>query len=363
MSSLRVGLSIFSPDSNSTPDDALEDRLKEVKHKKVTIEDVTVQYRKFCFVSRTKVLKSPVTYSTREESEERVGHAQDMTHETTNGHQVSEQSPAVTSQSGECDLALSYAAQDSNLAVLLRRLLLEKLPHLKISEPQLNVTSRLVTLDVARLIVPLLSPAFLASKELMEELNIAVFRNRSASRQVIFPIHVAELPLKPSYIHLIPCEVSALDLSWAWKVMDQDSREEVERMAEEQDISNDVSFCLKSSVVAIVQRLTNGAHSDIPNQVLLNFDEVQNSWNEVLLRLEEEDVPESLKRAFGVPVKGAGRKEEETKLARDKLEKDLARETLEPDDSLKGERVKIPETQGHPRKGAEKRKLDTEQPH
>lgn len=303
--------------TNNTEDDILTQRVHDLKKGDLTLELAMDNYRKSCFVLRSGVLKTPVVFtSSRDKETLRASHASDVVM-SVDGHHVgvdSESSQMTSSESSSeqvtssrpatCDVALSYAEGDKRAAVILKQLLLEKVPSLKISEPIEGDFSRVQSLDVARVIVPLLSPAFLASSELVEELNIAIFRNRSASRRILFPVQIATYPPKPSYVHLIPCEFSSSDYPWAHKIVDQNLQREVSLLAQWNHIDVDESFCLKNAATAICERLLEESKPVLNpvNRVLLNVHVIEEEWKQVKMALQREQGLESWKRTFGIEI-------------------------------------------------------------
>ena len=264
-------------------------------------------YRKSCFVLRSGVLKTPVDFSSSRDKESlRASHASDVVI-SVDGHHVgvdSESSQVTSSGAATCDLALSYAEGDKRAAVILKQLLLEKVPSLKISEPMAGDFSRVQSLDVARVIVPLLSPAFLASSELLEELNIAIFRNRSASRRILFPVQIMTYPPKLSYVHLIPCEFSNSDYKWAHKIVDRNLQGKVSLLAQRNLMDVHEAFCLKNAATVICERLLeeNKPVLNPVNRVLLNVHVIEEEWKQVKMALQQEEGLASWKRTFGIEI-------------------------------------------------------------
>ena len=303
--------------TNNTADDILTNRVHDLKKEDLTIELAMDNYRKSCFVLRSGVLKTPVDFtSSRDKETLRESHATDVVM-SVDGHHVGvdSESSQVTSSNptseqvtpsrpATCDVALSYAEGDKREAVTLKQLLLEEVPSLKISEPMAGDFSRVQSLDVARVIVLLLSPAFLASSELVEELNIAIFRNRSASRRILFPVQIATYPPKPSYVHLIPCEFSSSDYPWAHKIVDQNLQREVSLLAQRNLIDVDEAFCLKNAATAICERLLEESKPVLNpvNRVLLNVHVIEEEWKQVRMALQREQGLESWKRTFGIEI-------------------------------------------------------------
>ena len=305
-------------------------------------------YRKSCFVLRSNVLKTPVALGSSNDKESlRVSHANDVVM-SVDGHHVgvpAETSPMTSSyatptqvtSSGNtaCDVALSFADKDKRSAIILKQLLLERNPSLKISEPMAGDFSRVQSLDVARVIVPLLSPAFLVSNELVEELNIAIYRNRSSSKRILFPIQVSAIPPKPAYVHLIPCEFSSSDNKWASKINCQSLKDEVFQTAEKSYMDVDEVFCLKSAVHVISERLSEESKEDLSlvNRVLLNVHETEEVWKKVQQALKEEEALEAWKRAFEIEIKS---KEDDLKPART-MEQDKEKSDADTAQSVSGD--------------------------
>lgn len=292
--------------------------MHDLKKEDLTLELSMDNYRKSCFVLRSGVLKTPVEFtSSREKESLRTSHASDVVMSVDGHHvgvdsecsQVTSWKPTseqVTSaRSATCDVALSYAEGDKRAAVILKQLLLEKVPSLKISEPVAGDFSRVQSLDAARVIVPLLSPAFLASSELVEELNIAIFRNRSASRRILFPVQIATYPPKPSYVHLIPCEFSNSDYKWAHKIVDLNLQGEVSLLAQRNFMGVDEAFCLKNAATLICERLVEESKPVLSpvNRVLLNVHVIEEEWKQVKMALQQEEGLESWKTTFGIEIK------------------------------------------------------------
>lgn len=300
-------------------------------------------YRKTNFVFRSGVLKNPVDLSNESSQEPlRMSHAASDVMSIDAHHTVaSPESTEVTSSNSTpsqvtpqgnaaCDIALSFADTDKKCAVVLKQLLLEKMPSLKISEPVAGDFSRVQSLDVARVIVPLLSPAFLVSNELVEELNIAIFRNRSSSRRILFPIQVSAMPPKPAYVHLIPCEFSSSDFKWASKVIGENPNDEVSKIGEMTGVDVDEVFCLKAAADVIVERLSDDNKQDLRsfNRVLLNVHETEQDWKKVQQALYEEDGLEAFKRTFGVEMKRGQDELKPAKIAEEKTDDDNVKRTF-----------------------------------
>lgn len=269
---------------------------------------------------RSNVLKTPVDFCSGSSSEKealRVGHASNVAM-SVDGHHIAtipESAQATTAESTSaqdaspgtptCDIALSFSDKDKKFAIILKQLLLEEIPSLRISEPISGDFSRVQSLEAAHLIVPLLSPAFLASNELVEELNIAIFRNRSSTQQLLFPIQVSAIPPKPTYVHLIPCEFSSSDYKWASKIVGESLNDVIFQMAQKHDMDADEVFCLRAAADVISQRLLDASKHDLNlgRRVLLNVRETEEGWKKVQKALSGQQGLEAWKRAFGIEIK------------------------------------------------------------
>ena len=298
-------------------DDILTQRVHDLKEEDLKLELSMDNYRKSCFVLRSGVLKKPIEFtSSRDKESLRASHTSDLVM-SVDGHHVGVDSESsqvtsskltseqvMSSRSSTCDVALSYAEGDKKAAVTLKQLLLEKVPSIKISEPMAGDFSRVQSLDVARVIVPLLSPAFLASSELVEELNIAIFRNRSTSRRILFPIQLATYPPKPSYVHLIPCEFSNSDYKWAHNIVDRNLQGQVSLLAQRNLMDVDEAFCLKNAATVICERLLDESKPVLNpvDRVLLNVHVIEEEWKQVKIALQQEEGLESWKRTFGIEI-------------------------------------------------------------
>lgn len=261
----------------------IERRLAHLTDDHISIDEFTQNFRKIKLVIRKNFLSESLFFP---------------------GHGNKPKSVAPSNEAA-CVVALSFAEEDASAAEAMKCLLLKKCPGVTISLPRTNATSRLHDLDVARVIIILLSPAYLNSKELVEELNIALYRHRSSSHQVVYPIQVSPLPPKPSYVRLLPYEFAAMDYSWMLRALGgQINRESIECLAEENDISASVASCLMDASDLIFQEISNTDDDEEHYQVLLNVLEVQHMWKQLLEKLSKEEGLDTLKRSFGIQVMG-----------------------------------------------------------
>ena len=265
------------------------------------IDEFTQRYRKIQVVMRKNLLGKPVFISDKQPGADQTpgdDFASETPPTTTAGQPVSKPTSENT-----CDVALSYAEEDAKAAIAMKRLLLGQSPSLKISEPRTNTTSRLMALDVAQVIVILLSPAYMNSMELVEEMNIALYRHRFTPLQIVYPIQVSPLPPKPTYIHLLPCDFAAMDYAWMLRALGGNmSLGRIEHLAKENDIGLGVASCLLDASDVIIKRLSNADGHEEHTQVLLNNLEVQKIWHELREELRKEQGLYDLKAVFNVEL-------------------------------------------------------------
>ena len=114
----------------------------------------------------------------------------------------------------EFDIAFSFHKDDDAAAMFLDKLVKKKLPNISSNYGVDSATDRLKSLDSVKLIITLLSPSYVDSPEHMEEFHVALCRERFSKKKVLYPIHMFSLPTLPTFLHLIPCDVSLADSFW-----------------------------------------------------------------------------------------------------------------------------------------------------
>nr|XP_006820675.1 PREDICTED: uncharacterized protein LOC100375438 [Saccoglossus kowalevskii] len=116
------------------------------------------------------------------------------------------------------DIILSYAPSDAMYAKFFRAVIRRRAPSLKLIDAVSTDHRQMAVLDSASVIVPLISPAYVESNQVVE-LQIALSRHRLAhDESTLFPILLNYLPQKPTYFHLLPYEVSCVDEHWREQV-------------------------------------------------------------------------------------------------------------------------------------------------
>ena len=126
---------------------------------------------------------------------------------------VSPREELVSDSPCKIDIALSYHKDDSALAQFLLKRLQYILPNAVISLPEASQTRNKV-LDESKIIVPLLSAAYTKTAELLEELNIALCKQRFSGSLVFFPVYLEALPSSPAYLRLLWSFFSCADKIW-----------------------------------------------------------------------------------------------------------------------------------------------------
>ncbi|XP_071813337.1 uncharacterized protein [Apostichopus japonicus] len=118
-------------------------------------------------------------------------------------------------KSGEdIDVVLSYNQHDKKYADFMIRLLRHSAPGLNVQAKGQTEQERLMKIEEGKKVVPLLSPNYIESPEQVEELHIAIWRARTLTN-LIFPVHLHQLPPRPAYFHLLPCQVNLQDHLWS----------------------------------------------------------------------------------------------------------------------------------------------------
>ena len=118
-------------------------------------------------------------------------------------------------KSSDPDIYIISSSQDSEYCQLLIQLILSLNSSLVIKTFSDESSSvRLIFLDEARVVIPLLSSSFMQSPELVHELNIAWCRQRTTPNLCFLAITVDHLPDKPTYVHLFPSFFNCQDRQW-----------------------------------------------------------------------------------------------------------------------------------------------------
>lgn len=117
-------------------------------------------------------------------------------------------------------IAIINAKSEEDAAITLKNMLLRVISNVTVTvlqqpKTQEQTHQRLKILDEVDMAVTLLSPRYVASAKLVEELHIMLFRQRSNPHQcVFFPICIYELPKDPIYFRLLNCRYACFDSFW-----------------------------------------------------------------------------------------------------------------------------------------------------
>ena len=261
----------------------------------LSLDEISEMFRKVCFAKRNRLAEAPCEINPPENQQRALPSGNDLVDST-----ALDEKEGQNQQPHSPVLALSYAHENGIFAAALKRFLHEKYFDIKIGEGEAKSSARLSLLDEADLIVPFISPAYLSAKHLVDELNIALFRHRSSSNQVVFPVRVAELPEKPAYVHLIPCEFSLLDIPWSLEHYNV-CPAEVKRVADELGLAYDIVLYLRNVADAIVEKLKE-SKNDSCGQVLFSPAEIKHDL-EALKKKKKSEICERRDREENVKAK------------------------------------------------------------
>lgn len=132
-------------------------------------------------------------------------------------------------------------------------------------------SSRLSYLETSSLVIPLLSPSFISSAELVHELNIAWCRQRYAEEFCFLEIILDSLPVKPTYAHLLPCFFNCKDKHWEDSAEIKDKPSCLENLATTHDVPEEVIRCFLSAIKCALSWITSkecsiwGLHNKLSN--------------------------------------------------------------------------------------------------
>ncbi|XP_070564247.1 uncharacterized protein [Ptychodera flava] len=168
------------------------------------------------------------------------------------------------SESEICDIAVSYARADAKYARFLMHILKRRAPSLILNDKVSEDHEQIVVLDTAKIIVPLVSIAYMESTSQHEELQIALSRHRKMKNSpIIFPILLNKLPIKPTYLHLIPYITCLEDRLWREIMSDTHNKHLLsvkdEWNASDTSISEEASVALFRASDTLLERIY---HSD-----------------------------------------------------------------------------------------------------
>lgn len=116
---------------------------------------------------------------------------------------------------GNNKIVISHAHDSLYCSVFLGKLLKKHIPGIDINYVSDDIHNRMHFLDTAQKIIIFLSNDFVRSAQHMEELHIALVRQRSSKgKRIVHIIQTTDLPDKPMFLNLLPCVVSLKDAFW-----------------------------------------------------------------------------------------------------------------------------------------------------
>ncbi|KAK3591628.1 hypothetical protein CHS0354_013812 [Potamilus streckersoni] len=114
----------------------------------------------------------------------------------------------------KCDVAICYSDETLHCAAVFCHILDNIYPGLNIDALNKASYLRLQTLDTAKKIIVFISYNFLKSQQSMEELLLALNRQRSEKKQVLYLIQAASPGQRPFFPNLLAYHISLVDRVW-----------------------------------------------------------------------------------------------------------------------------------------------------
>ncbi|VDH98627.1 Hypothetical predicted protein [Mytilus galloprovincialis] len=119
------------------------------------------------------------------------------------------------SPKGEIDVAISFARDTIACAGTLNDIFCKENEKLQISFLNENTQGNLKDLDSAKQVIIILSKEYIQSTHHMQELHLALCRQRESKNKVVVRIFAEEgLPEKPMFIYLLPFDTVVTDKIW-----------------------------------------------------------------------------------------------------------------------------------------------------
>ncbi|KAL3872816.1 hypothetical protein ACJMK2_036015 [Sinanodonta woodiana] len=127
---------------------------------------------------------------------------------------ISKNSSSTEAELEKCDVAICYSDETLHCAAVFCHILDKLYPGLNIDVLNKASYLRLQTLETAKKIIVFISYNFLTSQQSMEELLLALNRQRSEKKQVLYLIQAASPSQRPFFPNLLPYHVSLVDRVW-----------------------------------------------------------------------------------------------------------------------------------------------------
>lgn len=113
------------------------------------------------------------------------------------------------------DIALSYASDSTHLAGAFFTILDGMYPNLNINVHSTTDQSRFMALDSAKKIVIFVSQDFLKNDHHMQELHLALNRQRSCKQGILYLIQTTKLDGRPFFPRILHYDVACNDSVWS----------------------------------------------------------------------------------------------------------------------------------------------------
>ena len=216
--------------------------------------------------------------TTLEEVREHVPFQSQFTSSVTKDIMISQESrspPLLQSRKlipNHVDVYLICSKEDAKYCELFCQLLIPQNQSLIIKKSfEETNSSRLSYLETSRLIIPLLSPSFISSAELIHELNIAWCRQRYAEEFCFLEIILDVLTAKPTYVHLLPCFFNCKDKHWKSSPKIKDDPSSLQSLVNIHNVPEEVIRCFLCAIKCALSWLTGnecsiwGLHNKLSN--------------------------------------------------------------------------------------------------
>ena len=187
----------------------------------------------------------------------------------------SESPPSLQSRkliSNHVDVYFICSEEDAKYCELFCQLLISQNQSLIIKKSfEETNSSRLSYLETSSLIIPLLSPSFISSAELIHELNIAWCRQRYAEEFCFLEVILDVLAAKPTYVHLLPCFFNCKDKHWKSSAKIKDDPSSLQILVNSYNVPEEVIRCFLCGIKCALSSLIRnecsiwGLHNKLSN--------------------------------------------------------------------------------------------------
>ncbi len=110
---------------------------------------------------------------------------------------------------------IAFICANTKHGAFLNYVIKSKFPEINTNFGLVSPSEELASLDSAKIIVALLSTAFINSGKHVDEYHVALARHRKTKgKPVLYSIQIEDLPKWPTYFHLVSCRIALNDLLW-----------------------------------------------------------------------------------------------------------------------------------------------------